>query len=436
MDLTDDHNVDKDEQANALLIEMRSFSTEEKCLMAQPRIEQSVETVQTNPSIEEEVVKEPDQAIINQEEEVLESPVLEAEASPEKDAEVSQPDEARSEGEPSKDKKSEKSSSSEGEQAKNDGSSKLLPFLGITATNIHDNILNPYHDSVNFFDIVHKVCEEVLEEEKEKSESELEKDGPEQSMQVHTHISPILTALVDSQEISSNEGLSADGTKLMKSMTELMATLQKNMAVMESNMMKIMKTQTSSKNEIVYLLKTHNEMEQTLKKNTYEFHIVNKSYSKFEKNFFKRKSELFDCERENNIEMHNEADSFARKILEEEDAKTVAEKEKNLITQGEDNRGRRGGDVSTGTRFKRKTSDDNIDRPIKRGGGRSGDRGGRSTGGDRGGRSTGGDRGGQSGGSGRGGHSLPLFHNLLTGEKMSGERFNYPIDPLIKREEQ
>ncbi|XP_047331502.1 keratin, type I cytoskeletal 10-like [Impatiens glandulifera] len=207
------------------------------------------------------------------------------------------------------------------------------------------------------------------------------------------------------------------------------------------------------------------EPDQTLKKNTYEVHIVNKSYSKFEKNLFKRQSELFDCERENNIEMHNEvmdemsllrdqlvevqgnmsradaemlehADTFARRIQEEENSKAATEKEKNLITQGEDNSGRRGGGALKSTRSKRKPISDDSDRPIKRGGGRNGDRGGRSTRGDRGGRSIGGDRGGRSGGTGRGGRSLPLFHNLLIGEELSYEGSRFPIDPLIKREEQ
>ncbi|XP_047320530.1 inhibitor of growth protein 1 homolog [Impatiens glandulifera] len=217
-------------------------------------------------------------------------------------------------------------------------------------------------------------------------------------MQLHTHISPIQTALVDSQEISSNEELSStDGTKIMKSMTALMGTLQNK--------------------EFSDLLKTHNEMEQTLKKNTYEVHIVNKSYTKFEKNFFKRKTELLVYERANVVDLHNE---------DEEDAKVVTEKEKNLITQGEDNSRRRGGSVSTGTRSKRKPTSNNNDRLIKRGGGRSGDRGGRSGGGDRGGRS----------GIGRGGRSLPPFHNLLTSEELSYEGHRYPIDPLVKREEQ
>ncbi|XP_047342798.1 keratin, type I cytoskeletal 10-like [Impatiens glandulifera] len=145
---------------------------------------------------------------------------------------------------------------------------------------------------------------------------------------------------------------------------------------------------------------------------------------------------LIDCERENVVELHNEVmdgisllrnqmveiqgnmsranaerleqvDSFAKKIQAEEDANVAAEKEKNLITQGVDNSGRRGGGVSTGTRSKRKPTGNDNDRPIKRGGGRIGDHSGRSSEGDRGGRSSGCDRGGRSGGSDRGGRSLP-----------------------------
>ncbi|XP_047320492.1 keratin, type I cytoskeletal 9-like [Impatiens glandulifera] len=405
MDLSDDCNVDEDEQADALLIEMRIFSVEEKRLMAQPIMEKIVEPVQTNPSIEEEegvqepvqalvaqekeVVEEPVQAPISREEEVLESLILETKASQEKEAEVR----------------------------------KLS-------------------------DIVHKVCEVVSEEEKEKSKSDLERDEPEKSMQVHTHIIPIQTVQADSQEISSNEGSSVEGTKLIKSMSTLMATLQKNVVEMGSNMVKIMKTQKEDKKEFADLHKTHKEMEQTLKKNTYEVHMVNKTYSKFEKNLFKRQSELLDIERAINVDLQREV---------------VAEKEKNHITQGEDYSRRRGGGVLTRTKSKRKPTSDDSDGPSKRGGGRngdcggrstsgdccgrstSGDRGGRSTSGDRGGRktsgdrgvrSTRGDRGGQSGGTGRGGRSLPPFHNLLTGEELSYEGSRFPIDPTIKREEQ
>ncbi|XP_047331508.1 nucleolin 1-like [Impatiens glandulifera] len=424
MNLSDDCNVEEDEQAFALLIEMGNFSAEEKRLMAQPVMEKSVEPIQTNPSIEEErvqepvqalvaqekeVIEEPAQALISREEEVLKSLVLEIEASQEKEAES-------------------------------------LPFPSINAANIHENIINPFHDLGKLSEIVHKVCEDV-EEEEEKSESKLEKDEPEQSMQVHTNISPIHTTLAYSQEISSNEGSSAEGSKLMKSMTALIATLQKNVAKMGSNMVKIMKTQKEDKKEFDDLLKTHKEMELTLKRNTYEVHMVNKTYSKFEKNLFKRKSDLHDIEREINVDLQREvmdgisliqnqmievqcnmrradaerleqADSFAKRIHAKEDTKAVAEKEKNLITQGEDNSGRRGGGVSTGTRSKRKPTSDDSDRPSKRGGGRNGDRGGRV------------------GGIGRGGRSLPPFQNLLTGEGMSGEGFTYRIDPRMKREEQ
>ncbi|XP_047326626.1 U1 small nuclear ribonucleoprotein 70 kDa-like [Impatiens glandulifera] len=204
---------------------------------------------------------------------------------------------------------------------------------------------------------------------------------------------------------------------------------------MQSNIVKIMKSQKANKKEFVDLLKTHNEMEQTLKRNTYEFNTLKKTYTKFEKNFYRRHSDLINYERENAVELHNEvmdgisllrnqmieiqdnmsradakrleqADSFSRKIQAEEDSKAVADKEKNLITQGDDNIGRRGGGVSTCTRSKRKQINDDSDRPIKRGRGRSSDRGGRSSGGDRGGRSDGSDRGRRSG---RGGRSLPPF---------------------------
>ncbi|XP_047320600.1 keratin, type I cytoskeletal 9-like [Impatiens glandulifera] len=150
------------------------------------------------------------------------------------------------------------------------------------------------------------------------------------------------------------------------------------------------------------------------------------------------------------------ADSIARKFQAEENAKDAAEKEQNTITQGNAVRDRRGDGVTTGTRSKRMSTNDENQRPTKRGGDRSGgdhgsrssgdhggrssggDRGGRSSGGDRGGRSTGSDRGGRTGGSGCGGRSLPPLQNLLTAEGMSGEGFTYPIDPrcLCKMDEQ
>ncbi|XP_047340073.1 glycine-rich RNA-binding protein 8-like [Impatiens glandulifera] len=136
--------------------------------------------------------------------------------------------------------------------------------------------------------------------------------------------------------------------------------------------------------------------------------------------------------RRTNVERLEYADSIARKFQAEENAK-AAEKEMNLITQGD----RRGDGATTGTRSKRRPTNDENPRPTKRGGGRSGgDRGGRSSGGDRGGRSTNSDRGGRNGGSGRGGRGLPSFQNLLTGEGMSGESFTYLIDPRVKREAQ
>ncbi|XP_047320541.1 keratin, type I cytoskeletal 9-like [Impatiens glandulifera] len=215
-------------------------------------------------------------------------------------------------------------------------------------------------------------------------------------------------------------------------------------------MVKIMKTQKEDKKEFADLLKSHKEMEMTLKKNTYEVHMINKTYSKFEKNLFKRQSDLHDAERAINVDLQREvmegigliqnqmievqgnmrredverleyADSVAGKFQAEEDANAVAEKEKNLISQGEGDRDRRGDGVSTGTTSKRKQTSDDSGRPTKRGEGHNGDRGGRSTSGTRGGRSDGAAHGGRSDGTGRGGHPLPLFQNLLIGEGMSYE---------------
>ncbi|XP_047314433.1 RNA polymerase-associated protein LEO1-like [Impatiens glandulifera] len=402
---------------------------------------------------------------------MLESPVIEAEASPEKEAEICQPDEAHSEGEPgfsptigikaegstvngtadgstfgsSKEleatkiwhmrmghageksmqtlvkqgllkgiKESEKSSFAEGEQDINDSSSESSkdsprPTHLITAANIHD-------DADNTSDKIHKVCEDIVgNEEEKKDKSDLEKDGPEQSLQEYG-----LNAIQYVEDYEDSES-GQEGNCLSS--------------------------------------ETHNEMEQTLKKNTFEINYLNKTFTMFEKNLFKRQTELNDCDRENNIKLHNEEDgisllrnqmveiqgnmsradakrleqneSFARKIQDEEDAQAASEKEQNLITQGDDNSGRRGSGVSTGTRSKRKKTDDESDRPNKRGGGRRSDCGGRS-----GGRSGVSDRGGRCGGSGRGGRSFPPFHNLLTIEEFSGQGFHYPLDPLVKREDQ
>ncbi|XP_047312501.1 keratin, type I cytoskeletal 9-like [Impatiens glandulifera] len=371
---------------------------------------------------------EPVKTLITQEEEALESPVLESEASIEKKAEASQPNEARSEGELSKEKESEKSSSSEREQDKNDP----RPFPDITSANVHDDVVNLPHHSNGSSDKIHKVCEDILgDEEERKSSSDSEKDESEQSLQVHTHFSPIRTTLVDSQEMSSNEGSSTGGAKLMKSMTAMMGILQKNVAEMQSNMIKIMKTQKSNKKEFASLLKTHNEME-----NAIELHNeVMDGMNLIQNQMIEIQGHMSRAD----VERLEQADSFARQIQTAEDAQEGADKEKNLISQGDDyvKKGEgssrsgissRGGDgVSTGTRSKRKKTGDESNRPIKRGRGRIGDHGGRSGGGD---------PGGRGGGSGRGGRSLPPFRNLLIGEEFSSQGFYYPIDPLVKREDQ
>ncbi|XP_047338632.1 keratin, type I cytoskeletal 9-like [Impatiens glandulifera] len=215
-------------------------------------------------------------------------------------------------------------------------------------------------------------------------------------------------------------------------------------------MLSIEKGQRSNKKEVASLLETHKEMEKTMKMNKYEINILNNTYSKFEKNFFKQQSKRFDCEREFNIDLHQEimagvnmvqdqvvelinhmnrvdaermeqADSFAIQIHAVENVEIATNKEKNLLSLDVDNvqkgegssrggKSSRGG-VLTGTRSKRKLVDEGGCRPTKRGGGRSGDRGG-----------------GSGGRGGRGGRTLPPIQNLLTGEE-----FSYPN---VKREEQ
>ncbi|XP_047326518.1 keratin, type I cytoskeletal 10-like [Impatiens glandulifera] len=73
----------------------------------------------------------------------------------------------------------------------------------------------------NLLERINRTEKELEEKEQDKSDSESKKDEPEQSMQVHTSINPIQIIAVDSQENSSNEGSSVDGTKLIKFMSSL-----------------------------------------------------------------------------------------------------------------------------------------------------------------------------------------------------------------------
>ncbi|XP_047320611.1 keratin, type II cytoskeletal 1-like [Impatiens glandulifera] len=466
MDLSDDV-TNKDEKDAAHLIELGSLSAEENRLKAQPSIEQAEEPIQSNPSEEEEEViqepaqalennadQEPVQALISKERDVVEEPV---QALVTHEEEVVKSLAIRTEG--SQEKEAKSSSSSKGEQDQNAQTFKPLLFPNINAGNVFENILNTLHNLGNFLERINREEKELEEEDQNKSDGESEEDEPEQSIQVHTNFSPIQTMTAYSQDNSSNEGSSADGIKLMKSMSTLLTTLENNVAVMLSNMSKFMKAQKEDKKNFDDLVKTHKELELTLKKHTYEVEVSNTNFGRFEKKLFNRQSEMMSLERQINIDNQREvmevmgfiqnqlveiqgrmrrtyakrleyADSIVRKFQAEENAKDDAEKEQNTITQGNAVRDRRG-----------------DGRPTKRGGDRSGgdhgsrssgDRGGRSSGGDREGRSTGSDRGGRTGGSGRVVRSLPPFQNLLTGEGMSGEGFTYPIDPrcLCKMDEQ
>ncbi|XP_047309814.1 small RNA binding protein 1-like [Impatiens glandulifera] len=146
-----------------------------------------------------------------------------------------------------------------------------------------------------------------------------------------------------------------------------------------------------------------------MKINTYENNIVNNTYSKFEKNFFKRQSERSECEKEFNMDLHQEVMDGMNLV--QENAEAATEKEKNLIALDADN-------VKKGEGSSRGGGSSSLRgggyRPTKRGGGRGGDRGGRS--------------GGRGGSAPSGGRALHQFHNLL-----SSEEFSYPN---VKREEQ
>ncbi|XP_047335842.1 keratin, type II cytoskeletal 1-like [Impatiens glandulifera] len=204
-------------------------------------------------------------------------------------------------------------------------------------------------------------------------------------------------------------------------------------------MVKILKTQKEDKKEFAEYVKNLKELDNTLKKNTYDTHVSNSNFSKFEKHFFSRQSEMMSLERQINLDNHRKtmetmelfknqlieiqgsmrrsdverleyANSIVRKFQEKENAKFNAKKELTRITQGEPSR--RGDRVSTDTRSKRASINNENPRPTKRGGGRSGgDRAGRNNSGgrggqygnDQGGRASGGDRGGRSSASGGGG---------------------------------
>ncbi|XP_047326565.1 keratin, type I cytoskeletal 10-like [Impatiens glandulifera] len=244
--------------------------------------------------------------------------------------------------------------------------------------------------------------EEAQEKEAENEAGNVaEKDQPEKSMQIHTHFEPIQSMAAESQENSSNEESSAEGIKLLKSMTSMLSSLQKNVVSMGSNMIKALNTQKEERKEFSEVVKVLTELDNTLKKNT------------LMKN---QMVEIQGCLRRTNGERLEFADSIARKFQEKENAKADAERDQPRITQGESSR--RSDGVSTDTRSRRAPNNDENPRTTKRGGGRSGgDRGGRSSGGGRGrqsgfdqrGRASGGDRGGRSSGSGRDGRSLPLF---------------------------
>ncbi|XP_047337815.1 uncharacterized protein LOC124941515 [Impatiens glandulifera] len=210
----------------------------------------------------------------------------------------------------------------------------------------------------------------------------------------------------ESEDISSNEESSAEGNKMLKSMKFVLSSLQRNM-------IKAMNTKEEERKGFGEIIKVLTELDKTLKKNTYETHVSNINFSKFEKKLFNRQTELLDIERQFNDEGHKETlEEFSLvknqmveiqgKFQGKENAKANAEKDHPRTTQGKSSK--RSDGVSTGTRSRRAPSIDDNPRPTKRVVGRKGgDRGGRSNGGgrsrlsgvDQGGRASGGDRGGR-----------------------------------------
>ncbi|XP_047331474.1 uncharacterized protein LOC124935055 [Impatiens glandulifera] len=362
--------------------------------------------IQENPNEEEKVIiQEPKQALETNEEEVLEEDVIEEAAqapfeenvvissvvrTEEAQEKVAEPKIIRSEGKPSKDKVVEEgSSSSEEEQDQHASFVKPRLFPDIIVGNVHENINIPLQYSGNMFERFQRAEEELLEEEQNEAAKVAEKDQPEQSLQIHTNFEPIQSMAVESQETSSNEESSAEGNKLLKSMKSVLSSLQKSM-------IKAMNTQEEERKGFGEIIEVLTELDNTLKKNTYETHVSNINFSKFEKNLFSRQSEMIDIEWQINDDRHREtldefslmknqmveiqgflrrndserqefADSIARKFQAKENAKANAERDQPKIIQGESSR--RSDGVLTDTRSRRAPSNDDNPRPTWRDGG-------------------------------------------------------------------
>ncbi|XP_047312497.1 ankycorbin-like [Impatiens glandulifera] len=329
----------------------------------------------------EDVIEEAAQAPL--EEDVLITSVVRTEESQEKVAEVTQPETIRSEGEPSKDKNvEEESSSSEEEQDQQATYKKPLLFPNTIVGNVHENINIPLHYSGNLYERFQRAEEELLEEEKDEAPKKVKKNQPEQSLQIHTNFEPIQSMAAESQENSSNEESSTDGNKMLKSMTSVLSSLQKSM-------IKSLNNQEEERKDFAEIIKVIKELDNTLKKNTYETHVSNINYSKFEKQLLNRQTELLDIERQINDERHKEtleefslvknrmveiqgclsrndnerqefADSIARKFQAKENAKANAESVQPQVESS-----RRSDGVSTDTRSRRApNTDDNLLRLV------------------------------------------------------------------------
>ncbi|XP_047314580.1 keratin, type I cytoskeletal 10-like [Impatiens glandulifera] len=305
------------------------------------------ETVQENPSLEEEeeIIQELEQTLVNQEEVVVKE-LVQALVTQENEIFV------------------------ETIQTTNEKEVVISPI-------VRTEEVQEKEVEGNLYDRFQRVEREMEKEERNKTENELEKGEPEKSLQIHTDANPIQNRASESQDDSSNEGTSTDGTKLLKSMTSLLTSLQTNVIAMGSH-------------------------------------------------FFSRQSEMMSLERQINLDNHCE-------VMES------MELYKNQLVEIQGSLGRTYGESTRSKRAP--TNDKNPRPTKRGGGRSGGDRRGRSSSGGRGGKSgsdrgrrtSGGDHGGRSSGRGRGGRALPPFQNLLTSEGMCYEGTRFPNDPRVKR---
>ncbi|XP_047309833.1 uncharacterized transmembrane protein DDB_G0289901-like [Impatiens glandulifera] len=193
----------------------------------------------------------------------------------------------------------------------------------------------------------------------------------------------------ESEEVSSHEGRSAGGDKMLKSMRSMLSSMQKTMCQSMISREEDRKKSFNHQTELFDIERHIND--ERHKENLDEFALVKNQLV-----------EMQGCMRRNDNERQAFAKNLDRKFQAKEDALGNAESSQPRPVQGESSR--RNDGVATGTRSRRAPSSDDNPRPTKRGGGRNGsERGGRNVGGrsglsnvDQGGRGSVAERGGRS----------------------------------------